>query len=533
MTEKKVVIVGGGISGLTSAFYLQRSGLKTVVLEACSEIGGRTRSILVKHQDEELSVSIGGTWSIFQNWATKKLYKDVDCEPEVIQPDIKFVSPHLYYPFLLYQLWCIGKKIDSEVESSKWWLSDTFYDNHQISVEYWMKSKWYCWNSTKQAVREYFLLVENYPSLEEISVSWAALLLYERTRDVFNISGDTIKLSSVRRWRGGTGTFIKRLTEEIRSLGGEVHASSPVKKITQKEGYAIVETPSDQIICDAVIVATAMNTCAIGGIKYEPTLPEHSVNVCQSIKGTQDPALNVILIFDRPFWREPGSKKPIFILPDMTKCSKRGVFGALMDLTEEGKDYGIIRILSRNAFVEGMSEEEIAKSAAEFFSQHFEDEEDKKRCKQFQSFKIFDWMSQMPYIPAVTFHFAIGSLVKDSTGDHIRKPAGRIFFGGSERARCAQNWIEGAVHRGMEVSVEVVDYLEGDTKIISEVHDTLIRADKKRSKTEGFIPSLFGGKNFFMEDIVDEALEDFFDITSNIWNNNQTSLLNAIYDWVA
>ena len=40
-----VVIVGGGLAGLTAARDLQQRGLRTVVLEASNRLGGRTYTI--------------------------------------------------------------------------------------------------------------------------------------------------------------------------------------------------------------------------------------------------------------------------------------------------------------------------------------------------------------------------------------------------------------------------------------------------------------------------------------------------------
>ncbi|CAH0042585.1 unnamed protein product [Clonostachys rhizophaga] len=59
-TEVDVVVVGGGFSGLKSAYDLQQSGLSTVVLEAKEVIGGRSRSI--KRQSGDGIIELGATW---------------------------------------------------------------------------------------------------------------------------------------------------------------------------------------------------------------------------------------------------------------------------------------------------------------------------------------------------------------------------------------------------------------------------------------------------------------------------------------
>src|SRR4051794_19731518 len=53
-----VVVIGGGLAGLTAARELQSAGLRTVVVEARDRLGGRTWT----EQYESKSVELGGAW---------------------------------------------------------------------------------------------------------------------------------------------------------------------------------------------------------------------------------------------------------------------------------------------------------------------------------------------------------------------------------------------------------------------------------------------------------------------------------------
>ncbi|KAI6481542.1 hypothetical protein MCOR11_011332 [Pyricularia oryzae] len=57
--ETDVVVVGGGLSGLTSAYQLHKAGIQTVVLEARDALGGKSRS---KDLGGGRIIELGATW---------------------------------------------------------------------------------------------------------------------------------------------------------------------------------------------------------------------------------------------------------------------------------------------------------------------------------------------------------------------------------------------------------------------------------------------------------------------------------------
>ena len=54
--NSKVLILGGGIAGITAARTLEVNGIDFIVLEAGKEIGGRIR------RDSETGVELGASW---------------------------------------------------------------------------------------------------------------------------------------------------------------------------------------------------------------------------------------------------------------------------------------------------------------------------------------------------------------------------------------------------------------------------------------------------------------------------------------
>ncbi|MGL1888089.1 MAG: FAD-dependent oxidoreductase [Reichenbachiella sp.] len=70
--REKVIIIGGGIAGLTAAYALKKQGLNPLVLESNSRLGGRIYTKIVDSQSFEL----GATW-VFQDVVLKQLITEL------------------------------------------------------------------------------------------------------------------------------------------------------------------------------------------------------------------------------------------------------------------------------------------------------------------------------------------------------------------------------------------------------------------------------------------------------------------------
>ena len=75
---KKVIVIGSGFAGLSSAAYLSKEGFDVTVVEKNKQIGGRARNF----KDEGYTFDMGPSWywmpEIFDNFFNNFNYKTKD-----------------------------------------------------------------------------------------------------------------------------------------------------------------------------------------------------------------------------------------------------------------------------------------------------------------------------------------------------------------------------------------------------------------------------------------------------------------------
>jgi protoporphyrinogen oxidase len=250
---RHIGIVGAGITGLTSAFYLLRAGARVTVLESGSQVGG-----LATH------FNFGPfSWDKFyhcvltSDTALLKLIDDLSLTSELRWTETKtgfFVGQSLYSmssaldflkfpPLNLWQKLRLGLGIlyAARVRDG-------------LALEKRLASEWLIRIFGLQNYRRMWgplLKCKLGACREETSAAfiWTYIARYYSTRE--KTASQKEKLGYV---AGGYRIIFSRLIEEITRMGGEILTNAPVKNlVTSSDGGIEVTIPSGQLNFDKVI----------------------------------------------------------------------------------------------------------------------------------------------------------------------------------------------------------------------------------------------------------------------------------------
>lgn len=455
-----VAVVGSGISGLTSALRLSQRGLTVVVIEAGDTIGGRTRSIQF---DEEAKVSVGGTWAIFDDEHTLQLAHEVGCMPFTPELDTMAhpTKDMILHPYILFKLWLRGRKLSHD--NPDYWNSSKAKKYDKISLQAWLDKQDGFLDTAggKRAVLEWFALMENMPwDLSNLSLLFACVMVYQR---LSNITMTGFLLPKTLRWEGGTGVFVQKIVDKLLATGlVQFRTQSPVRTIAQSGDGVTVGSDKTTVQARHVIVATSFQAAA--AIGYQPDLPADARGLLTGQRIWNDPAVNIVLKFTRDW--DPG----LTVLPDLnTQPNDKGVFGPVMNLTPAQSAHAYFRILVDSRRVSGLTEAEIRESAIAYLNRFTPT----PLRDLYVDMKIMDWTNEQPWIPAVTYYYNPDSTLT-KFGQAMRRPHGRVHWGGGERSLRGLHWIEGAVRRGNEVAASVLSLrnrIKDEKVLIKEIDE--------------------------------------------------------------
>lgn len=448
-----VVVLGGGISGLSAAKLLSEYGIKVVVLEARDRVGGRTFTVRNEHVDY---VDVGGAYVGPTQNRILRLSKELGLETYKVNVNERLVQyvkgktypfrgafPPVWNPlaYLDYNnLWRTMDDMGKEIPADAPWDAPHAEEWDKMTMKDLIDK--ICWTKTARQFASLFVNINVTSEPYEVSALW--FLWYVKQ------CGGTTRIFSVtnggqeRKFVGGSGQVSERI---MALLGDAVKLNSPVTYVDHSGDTIIVETLNhERYECKYVI--SAVPPALTAKIHFKPSLPPERNQLIQRLP--MGAIIKCMMYYKEAFWKKKDlcgcmiiedEEAPISITLDDTKPD--GSIPAIMGF-----------ILSRKADRLSKLHKDIRKrKICELYAKVLGSEE----ALHPVHYEEKNWCEEQYSGGCYTAYFPPGIMTQ--YGRVIRQPVGRIYFAGTETATQWSGYMEGAVQAGERGAREVLNAL--------------------------------------------------------------------------
>jgi monoamine oxidase len=448
MDRPDVVVVGGGLAGLTAARDLIAQGLSAVVLEARDRVGGR---ILNYTFPNGVVVELGGQWVgptqdrvvslaaelgaelvptfdsgdslVSINGQTKRFSDDSFGLPDDAREEVALTQKTL-------------EEMALTVPLPEPWTAPEAHRWDRQTLETWIED-----NVKTTEARDFWrLLVAAVLAAESWDISLLHFLFYVHSGGLIDRLISTAGGAQESRITGGSQILATSLADR---LGDAVRMRSPVHEIVQTADGAEVVAGGTRI--GARRVAVAIPPALAARIRYTPALPPLRDQLTQ--KMPMGYVIKCMAMYPEPFWRAEGLSgfavdlgNPIGVVFDNSPPDAG--HGVLLCFVEgsHGRALGELSADRRRAIVVDSLERFFGPRAADpidYVDQNWAAEEWTRGC--------------------YGAHLATG--VWTQFGEALRRPCGLIHWAGTETSDVWNGYMDGAVRSGERVAREIIDAL--------------------------------------------------------------------------
>jgi phytoene dehydrogenase-like protein len=282
MNKKKVVIIGGGISGLSTGAYLEMNGFETEVYEKCHEPGG----VMVPWTRKGYNFDGATNWLPGSSKGVSEIY-------DILEELIDFSKQSFvdYEKFMdierdgeVFSVYSDAEKLRDEMmriapEDKK--QIDVFVDaillGASLKVPFDKASDLLTFPEKLMFPFKNFSMIKfffkwNSLTIDEFAQGFSSKILREGVKDIlphhsfFSMLALLIPLGWLNNGgagypMGGSRKFIDTIEQKYLSLGGKVFYKSPVNEITVEDDCAtgIILKDGTEVKADMVVAATDFN----------------------------------------------------------------------------------------------------------------------------------------------------------------------------------------------------------------------------------------------------------------------------------
>ncbi|KAF7250941.1 Amine oxidase [flavin-containing] A, partial [Varanus komodoensis] len=319
-----VVVIGGGISGMSAAKLLFESGINVVVLEARDRVGGRTFTVRNK---QVKYVDVGGSYIGPTQNRILRLSKELGIETYKVNVAEAFIvhTNRKTYPvsdtfpsvwnFLanldINNFWRTVDIMGKEIPSEAPWDAPHAEEWDKMTMKQLIDK--HCWTKAAKELATCFVNANVTSETYEVSALW--FLWYVK------LCGGTARIFSVtnggqeRKFVGGSGQITERIMEQLKD---NVKLERPVISIDQSGDDVIVETLNHEIYkCKYVI--SAIPPVLTTKIHFKPQLPTKRNQLIQRIP--MGSVIKCMMYYNEAFWKKLGFCGGTLIMDDEAPIS--------------------------------------------------------------------------------------------------------------------------------------------------------------------------------------------------------------------
>lgn len=465
--EADVVVVGGGYSGVTSAYQLHQAGIHTVVLEASDSLGGKSRS---KSLGGNKVIELGATWinnttqpcvyeltqrfgleTAAQYFEGMNVFQGSDGQMVQVPIESNFNTNDTETAML--EGWALETlhNASMEVDLRRF---DVFPADQDVSVATWLAGHEFGQSDHVADVIKHLTTALIGRESEEIGIHY--LMDYIKSGGgLESLSTDGQVGAQYLKIKKGTTSIITSMAATLPP--DSIHLSSPVVSIdTTEPGYAILTTDSAQRFrAKKVILAIPTNTYKY--IVFTPPLPARKQHILSNTK----PGIytKAILSYGSPWWREAKLSGKFISRAAGPVCFSWDT----SDLAAE--QYSLAVFVAGDAAAEWQKLPNEAAKKTALVDHLVVLAGGMEEARALVDFNFAEWMVEDWHEGAPTG--AMGPGLLREYGDVLRTPIGRLHFGGGETAFEWKGYLEGAVRAGQRVAQEVTEALEGNRRGIN------------------------------------------------------------------
>ena len=288
---KTIVIIGGGIAGLTAARKLLEAGHSVTILEADNRLGGRILSLEGKFSQP---VELGAEFIHGKQPLTFALMKEARCKSVLRKGNhYTIVDGELDKGELVDDGWNKLMKTLNDLQQDTDLAS--FLNSHFGSPEY---------ADLRERVTRF---AEGFDIADVDRVSAIAL------REEWSNNDEDHQYHIA----GGYQKLIEHLESKVHALGGTILTGSKVAEIQWRKGKvsAVLESGSVQD-AEKVIITVSLGVLKRGGIRFNPPLPDQEKAFRNIGFGG---VIKFLFEFKEPFWEDLSArpfKKLSFLFSD-------------------------------------------------------------------------------------------------------------------------------------------------------------------------------------------------------------------------